>query len=400
MTLAATELENANVALFFNSDYVSTSVEAANVAASLDDMGHTSSEFTKISAGGLAEALADADALVLPHILIRPLDLKNSAEEVVRDFVASGHTLILTRGSQSYTVDFLKDVFGFELSVADGDTEAAFDLDAEADGTVFAGGTDPLTANPASATLARSSLPADSLTIYGNADESLVAVMGFGAGQIVFLGWDWFNAEPNGTKDGGWLDVLDNAISSPDGFGADIDGNNANNVINGRRSIGDEPIATIRRDDISGKGGDDRISALAGDDDLAGDGGDDKLNGGAGLDDVIGGKGQDRLTGGADNDRFFYLEALKAANRDSIVDFGEGDDGIVVNFAALGETVEVGELAFGAKADEANAQLIYDQTSGKLWFDSDGTGKAGQVWFLTLLNKAELTFEDFIIPPS
>ena len=37
--------------------------------------------------------------------------------------------------------------------------------------------------------------------------------MPFDQGQVIFLGWDWFNALPTpGFQDGGWLTVLDNAI--------------------------------------------------------------------------------------------------------------------------------------------------------------------------------------------
>ncbi|MBW8773348.1 MAG: hypothetical protein JF590_08685, partial [Gemmatimonadetes bacterium] len=29
-----------------------------------------------------------------------------------------------------------------------------------------------------------------------------------GAGWVIWLGWDWYDAAPVGSQDGGWLDIL------------------------------------------------------------------------------------------------------------------------------------------------------------------------------------------------
>ena len=38
------------------------------------------------------------------------------------------------------------------------------------------------------------------------------AIMPFGAGKVIYLGWDWFGAAPLGTVDSGWIDVLGRAV--------------------------------------------------------------------------------------------------------------------------------------------------------------------------------------------
>jgi hypothetical protein len=39
-----------------------------------------------------------------------------------------------------------------------------------------------------------------------------VARIPYGAGKIIYLGWDWYNAAPRGTQDEGWRFVLDRAV--------------------------------------------------------------------------------------------------------------------------------------------------------------------------------------------
>ena len=84
----------------------------------------------------------------------------------------------------------------------------------DAAGTSFEGG--PATIPSPSATVAVSAtLPTGSLSIYttvGGSDPSVV-VIPHGSGEIILMGWDWFNAAPVGTEDGGWLDVLSRATA-------------------------------------------------------------------------------------------------------------------------------------------------------------------------------------------
>ena len=37
--------------------------------------------------------------------------------------------------------------------------------------------------------------------------------MPFGVGKVIYLGWDWFDAAPLGSRDDGWIDVLDRTVA-------------------------------------------------------------------------------------------------------------------------------------------------------------------------------------------
>jgi len=45
-----------------------------------------------------------------------------------------------------------------------------------------------------------------------NGSNAAVAVIPYGTGHIVVLGWDWFDAVPLGTLNGGWVDVFFNGL--------------------------------------------------------------------------------------------------------------------------------------------------------------------------------------------
>jgi Ca2+-binding RTX toxin-like protein len=157
-------------------------------------------------------------------------------------------------------------------------------------------------------------------------------------------------------------------------------------------------------DTLSGNGGADKLEGWSGNDQLNGGAGNDTLNGGGGLDsldggsglDILAGKGgQDTLTGGLNADKFVFDTALGATNVDTITDFKvSGADKILldddifsrlgVTGTAAGVTLAAGRLQLGTVALEANDRIIYDQTSGALYYDSDGTGVAAQVQFAIL----------------
>ena len=49
-----------------------------------------------------------------------------------------------------------------------------------------------------------------------------------GNGEIVFLGWDWFNSDPpNAGQNGGWQGVLGRALTEVAGTGCNITGSPA-----------------------------------------------------------------------------------------------------------------------------------------------------------------------------
>lgn len=133
---------------------------------------------------------------------------------------------------------------------------------------------------------------------------------------------------------------------------------------------------------------------------LTGNAGNDTLTGGGGNDTLVGGLGNDRLVGGANADTFRFNKAV-AANIDTIADFVSGTDKIQLDdaiFTAIGPTLTAEEfrvVASGNAAD-SNDHILYDKSTGKLWFDTDSAGGAVAVQIALLSNKpATLLLSDF-----
>ncbi len=135
---------------------------------------------------------------------------------------------------------------------------------------------------------------------------------------------------------------------------------------------------------------------------LSGGDGNDKLYGGGGNDKLYGGLGKDTLIGGLGKDTFVFDTKLGAANVDKIADFVVKDDTIWLDddiFTKVGRTGHLAKDAFwiGTKAHDASDRIIYDNKSGKLWYDADGNGKEAAVLFATIDKHLKMTFADFDI---
>jgi Ca2+-binding RTX toxin-like protein len=190
------------------------------------------------------------------------------------------------------------------------------------------------------------------------------------------------------------------------GDGADLLGGDVGNDVleggAGRDTLlgraGDDALLGGEGDDtLTGHGGDDRLGGGAGRDDLAGSEGADTLNGaadsdtidgGAGDDRVAGGEGQDMLTGGEGRDRFVFDAALKSKAADVITDYSTADDRFVLD-ASIFVNTNIGPLArdafvLGTRAEDLEDRIIYDATSGSLWFDLDGSGRGKKALFATV----------------
>jgi Ca2+-binding RTX toxin-like protein len=150
-------------------------------------------------------------------------------------------------------------------------------------------------------------------------------------------------------------------------------------------------------------------------DTLGGDAAANVLNGGAGNDvldaaggnDVLtGGLGLDTLTGGAGLDNFRFDTALGATNVDTVADFVVADDTIQLEnaiFTALTTTgtLGAGSLRAGAgvtSAADADDFVLYDATTGALYYDADGSGlAAGAVQFARIGAGLLVTSADFVV---
>ena len=167
-------------------------------------------------------------------------------------------------------------------------------------------------------------------------------------------------------------------------------------------------------DRLSGGSGNDVLKGGTGNDRLAGGTGNDTLEGGSGDDFLSGDIGADTLTGGQGKDSF-----VVALNQgvDTITDFTIGQDklfldqsitsklahaplspeydiaGSLVNFRS-----DIG-LFIGGRGD-GSAELVFDQTTQKLFFDADGMlGAGAAVELAQLVGVSHLTASDFTYFP-
>jgi Ca2+-binding RTX toxin-like protein len=114
------------------------------------------------------------------------------------------------------------------------------------------------------------------------------------------------------------------------------------------------------------------------------------------------------LTGGADQDFFVFDTAPSTGNFSTIMDFNYGDNDRIhlvqsgfTGFSHLGElTTEEFYAAAGAKSGhDTSDRVIYDTTSGKLYYDADGLGGDDAFQFATIASGSHsvLTYSDFQI---
>lgn len=165
---------------------------------------------------------------------------------------------------------------------------------------------------------------------------------------------------------------------------------------------------------ITGNGNNNILKGLAGSDRLWAGAGSDTLDGGTGDDWLDGGYNHDTMTGGTGNDAFVFGARFSTSGNgatwgtlnvssDLVKDFVHGEDMIVLSRTAFSQLAA--KDPFNAKsllltardAVTAATRVVYDQTSGKLWYDADGSGTGfNKVLIATFENKALLSASDFM----
>lgn len=163
---------------------------------------------------------------------------------------------------------------------------------------------------------------------------------------------------------------------------------------------------------VTGSAGNDRLLATLGNNMLSGDSGNDTLMGGMGNDAVFGGIGNDLIHGGAGTDvlygqagmdSFVFDTVLNArSNVDTIKDFSVRDDTIRLENAVFRKLAKTGTLnkdffTIGSKAKDANDYIVYDNKTGALYYDADGSGRAAAVKFAQLTKNLKMTNLDFFV---
>lgn len=97
---------------------------------------------------------------------------------------------------------------------------------------------------------------------------------------------------------------------------------------------------------------------------------------------------------------FIFASAAVDANADRIADFVRGQDKIGLEntiFTALGPTIEASELRVGTAAVDANDFLIFQGTTGRLFYDPDANGGGGARLVAKLTGITTLAVSDFVL---
>ncbi|WP_263624492.1 calcium-binding protein [Salipiger bermudensis] len=151
---------------------------------------------------------------------------------------------------------------------------------------------------------------------------------------------------------------------------------------------------------VRGSSGDDYVNAGRGDDTIFGGAGNDMLRGHDGNDMLFASTGRDVLTGGAGEDGFIFSTAPRY-NTDRVTDFETGMDELW--FSSVHFNGPVGELSadllsYGTAAADADDRFIYDQSTGRLWYDADGSlNGSSQALVFDLGNGTALQADDILI---
>lgn len=140
---------------------------------------------------------------------------------------------------------------------------------------------------------------------------------------------------------------------------------------------------------LIGNQGKNNLSGLSGNDTLDGGAKNDVLSGGFGNDRLIGGTGNDTLEGGKGADTFVFDAKLNSnKNVDSVVDLTSADF-IELDRSVFKEFLSPGDLSkkqfvLGTAAQDSDDMIIYDRSTGSLFYDPDGSGEKAAVKFADL----------------
>lgn len=232
VALVAAPAPATRVAVFDNPSYVdtrsrNTQAESDAIQASLAWLGHRVSTFTEIDATALQSSIGGSSVVVIPELENRDLAaaLSETALDLLRRFVNRGGDLIVHGTSDQRAPRLINALFGWHITSG---TVGAATIGPDAEGTPFAEAPSRINANQRTRGLDLANLPDSAEALYINRTRAPVVQFLQGAGRVLYLGWDWYQAAPLGDRDGGWLRVLAAAVGDEapcrDGGGVDRDG--------------------------------------------------------------------------------------------------------------------------------------------------------------------------------
>ncbi|MBJ6124488.1 polysaccharide lyase family 7 protein [Microvirga splendida] len=143
------------------------------------------------------------------------------------------------------------------------------------------------------------------------------------------------------------------------------------------------------------------FSGTSGSNSLTGTSGNDRIEGKGGDDKIWAKNGSDVLIGGAGKDTFTFDTKPGSKNVDVILDFNVADDTIRLNDTAFTKLkwgkLSASSFVLGTKALDSNDRIIYNDKTGDLSYDQDGSGSKAAIKFAEIANLAKLTAADFLV---
>ncbi len=143
------------------------------------------------------------------------------------------------------------------------------------------------------------------------------------------------------------------------------------------------------------------VNGTLGNDKLSGTSSNDKIDGTSGNDTLWGKGGGDILTGGTGKDAFTFDTKLGAGNVDTITDFSVVDDTVHLNHTVFTKltsgTLSSSNFVVGDKALDSKDYIIYNNKTGALSYDADGSGSGAAIQFAKVDASLKMTAADFVV---
>jgi Ca2+-binding RTX toxin-like protein len=195
--------------------------------------------------------------------------------------------------------------------------------------------------------------------------------------------------------------------------GADvIDGGTGRDSIEFREAATSAVVVDFAAGTITGGGSGtisftniERVVAGNFNDSLTGNAAGQTLTGQVGADTLWGAGGLDTLWGGGGTDTFIFRE-MGTANADRISDWSSGSDKLHLDDAAFTAIGAAGGFVAGdarfwsssaGTAHDANDRVIFNTSTGSLYYDADGTGSGAAQLIATVQSGATVVATDIVV---
>ncbi|MBX2811715.1 MAG: PEGA domain-containing protein [Myxococcales bacterium] len=190
--------------------------EASNIWTTLQGLGYEPSGVELASMSQVYKNRRWIRGLIIPEMESGKVsDIRKSlgrARKFIYSYVAKGGTLIMSLATPKFSgsMHFLRDVFGWKNLKSQGSVGKGLLISDIAQSLRISALPEVLENNGDTDVVVRDSLPRGARILYADeAGHAMVSVLPLRRGRVVLLGWDWYDALPTGTNDGGWTEVLD-----------------------------------------------------------------------------------------------------------------------------------------------------------------------------------------------